>query len=101
MAFVGSFALNERLTWYAFPSGPNETHGSDARSYAPPFEAVPPAHVLRCANVVDQVAPPSCETPVASPCAPPSFHLSCCQTVTRLFGFVGLTSIHGSSSAFG
>src|SRR5262245_44806287 len=36
-----------------------------------------------------------------SPCAPPSDERSCCQTALRLFGFVGLTSTHGSSSAFG
>ena len=27
------FSLNEIDTWYARPSGPTSTHGSDARSY--------------------------------------------------------------------
>src|SRR5215475_9741277 len=90
-AFVLSFASNERLTWYAVPSPPNDTHGSDERSYAPPFAAVPPAQVLKCGNVSDHVWPPSSETPVTSPCAPPSDQRSCCQTATRFIAFVGLT----------
>src|SRR5262249_55845253 len=100
-AFALSFALNERLTWYAVPSGPNDTHGSDERSYPPPFCGVPPAHVLKCGNVRVHEAPPLCVTAVTSPCAPPSDQRSCCQTAIRLFAFVGLTSAQGSSSAFG
>src|SRR5262245_12898050 len=100
-ALTLSSALNERLTWYAVPSGPKDTHGSDARSYAPLFASVPPAQVLKCGNVSDHVRPPLCETAVTRPCAPPSDQRSCCQTAIRLSGFVGFTSTHGSSSAFG
>src|SRR2546425_294612 len=67
----------------------------------PPFAAVPPAQVLKCGNVSVQDAPPLWETAVTRPCAPPSDHRSCCQTAITLSGFAGLTSTHGSSSAFG
>src|SRR5262245_59194395 len=100
-AFVLSRALNERETWYAVPSGPKDTHGSDARSYAPLFATVPPEHVVKCGNVSDHVWPPLCDTAVTRPLAPPSDQRSCCQTAIRFIAFVGFTSTQGSSSAFG
>lgn len=48
--------LNEIDTEYAVPSGPIDTHGSDARSYARP-----PAHALNGRFVCFHVRPPSNE----------------------------------------
>src|SRR5262245_44561565 len=56
--------------------------------------------MLKCGNVLAHVEPPSCETAVTSPRAPPSDQRSCCQTATKFAEFVGLTATHGSSSAF-
>jgi hypothetical protein len=47
--------LNEIDTEYAVPSGPNDTHGSDARSYFNP----PGAQALNGCGVRAQVEPPS------------------------------------------
>src|SRR6266536_3555361 len=45
-----------------------------------------------------QVSPPSWLTAVSSPLAPPFDHRSCCHAATMLFGSVGFTSTHGSTS---
>src|SRR5207249_8620368 len=88
--------LKEIDTVYAVPSGPIDTHGSDARSKFSP----PGAHELKGSGVSPQLAPPLSEYPATRPCAPPKLNRSCCQTPTRFAGLAGLTEIQGSTSAF-
>src|SRR5215212_10283528 len=83
--------------WWAVPSGPKDTHGSVARVASGSVEPAQVLHGIGATAV--QVAPPSVERPVPRPFEPPSVQRSCCQTPTRLFGFVGLTATHGSTSA--
>src|SRR5260370_42383583 len=76
-----------RPTAYAVPSGPMETQGSEARSYGAPVNGsrmALGAHTLKGRDVSPQVAPSSNEKPATSPCAPPFFQRSCCQTPTTL-----------------
>src|SRR5438552_1111379 len=47
-----------------------------------------------------QVCPPSCDTPVKSPWAPPVDHRFCCHTPITFCVFRGLTATIGSTSAF-
>src|SRR5262249_15531142 len=70
---------------YAVPSGPIETHGSDARLYGLPVNGSRiafGAHALNGSVVSPQVAPPSELKPATRPCAPPFDQRSCCQTPT-------------------
>src|SRR4051812_42245425 len=46
IALLLSFALNEIETWYARPSGPTSTHGSDARSYGIVHERCEPTPLI-------------------------------------------------------
>ncbi len=71
------------------------TQGSDARANTPP------AHCVNgeAAGVL-QVVPPSTETAVARPRAPPSDKRSCCHAATRWFGLEGLIARCDSTSAF-
>ena len=71
------------------------TQGSDARANTPPAHCVNGA-----ACGVLQVAPPSTETAVARPRAPPSDKRSCCHAATRWFGSEGLIARCDSTSAF-
>src|SRR6185295_18275165 len=89
-------SLKEHEIAYAVPSGPIETHGSVARSYATP----PGAQALKGSGVSLHVAPPSVEKPATRPRAPPSDHRSCCHAPIRFPGSAGLTAIDGSTSAF-
>ena len=75
------------------PSGEMVTHGSEAREKSPPVQRVNGAE--RCV----QVRPPSTDTPVMFPRAPPFDQRSCCQTPIRRFGLVGSTATIGSTSA--
>src|SRR6266852_1682334 len=56
---------------YAVPSGPMETQGSEARSYAAPVNgsliAPVPAHALNGRSVSPQDPPPSDEKPATRP----------------------------------
>src|SRR5512135_655293 len=95
-----------RPTAYAVPSGPMETQGSEARPYGAPVNGsrmALGAHTLKGRVVSPQVVPPLTEKPATSPCAPPLFQRSCCQTPIRLTFAVptvaGLTATNGSTSA--
>src|SRR5262249_42770300 len=80
--------------------GPNDAHGSDARSYwrsAGAFDA----HLLKGSGPTFQVVPPSVLTPAARPWAPPLLQRSCWKTVTMLAGFVGFIDPYGSTSERG
>jgi hypothetical protein len=55
--------------------------------------------VLKWANVLAHVCPPSKVYAVTRPCAPPFDQRSCWKTATMLFAFVGLTATQGSTSA--
>src|SRR4051794_32228423 len=79
------------------PSGPIETHGSDARSYERP----PGAHILNGRGVCEpHVTPLLKEAAAISACAPPFDQRSCCQTAIRLASLAGLTALNGSTSVF-
>jgi len=56
--------------------------------------------MLKWANEVVQVAPPSIEVDVRSPCAPPFDQRSCWKTPTMWFELLGSTATRGSTSAF-
>src|SRR5262249_41846411 len=77
------------------PFGAKDSHGSVARCNVPPEHSVIPGTTTDC-----HVVPPSKLTPATSPRDPPSDQRSCCQNATMLFGFVGFTSTHGSTSLF-
>src|SRR5215510_1030637 len=77
------------------PFGAKDSHGSVARCNVPPEHSVIPGMTTDC-----HVVPPSKLTPATSPRDPPSDQRSCCQNATMLFGFVGVTSTHGSTSLF-
>src|SRR5207302_1378173 len=86
---------NASASWCAVPSGENEIHGSLARSYLPPVQRE------NFADVVAQVFPPSKETLLVIPRAPPFEYRSCCQSPIRFEGFAGFTAKDGSASALG
>ena len=98
-ALRGVLLSNEIEIACSVPVGPNDTQGSDARSY-PPASPVPPAQVVNLGALGSQFRPPSRVKPASSPWAPPSDQRSCCQNPTMLLGFVGLTATDGSTSPF-
>src|SRR5689334_22827042 len=87
--------LTEYATLPPFPSGPIETHGSDARWYERP----PVTHSLNGSPCgVDQFAPPFEDVADMSPCAPPFDQRSCCHTAIALPVLTGSTATNGSTS---
>src|SRR3982750_1187166 len=91
---------NAIAIWYAMPLGEMVIHGSDARAKSVPLLAAPPVQRENAADDLVQVWPPSCDTPVRRPRAPPSDQRSCCHTPMRCIGSPGSTSTRGSTSAF-
>src|SRR5258708_12138033 len=77
--------------------GPNETQGSEARSYIR-SAGVPAAHWLKGSGTMVHFDPPLVVTAAANPWAPPLLHRSCWKTVIKLFELVGLTAPYGSTS---
>ncbi len=62
---------------------------------------MPPAHLLKCGGDGSaQVEPPSEDTAVARPRAPPLDQRSCWKTAMRCDGLAGSTATAGSTSAF-
>src|SRR5215469_7595207 len=93
MARSAVVSLKAYAIWYAVPLAANVTHGSLARSKAPP------AHCENATVALVQVWPESNEAALTFPLAPPLFQRSCCQTAIRLLASVGLTASCGSTSA--
>ena len=62
-----------------------------------------PAQIVNCGwpTARAQVAPPSVDTKLVSPLAPPSFQRSCWNIATRWLGLVGSPVTCGSTSASG
>src|SRR5262245_1014245 len=81
---------------YRSPFGANETHGSVARSYAPPEHFDVPGTTTRFHE-----RPWFVVTLATKPRAPALFQRSCWYSATMFCRFVGLTEMRGSTSAFG
>ena len=96
-----SLALNTRPWLYALPSGPIETHGSDARSNGATCVPDEAAQALYGSTLSCQLRPPSADQPATRPLEPPSLQRSCCQVATRLRVAAGFSAMNGSTSAFG
>ena|SRR6266545_3100718 len=80
------------------PSGPIETHGSEARSYVSP----PGAHMLNGSACCEpHVTPPSNDAAAINACAPPFDQRPWCQTAIWLAVLAGFTALNGSTSVFG
>src|SRR6476661_6048446 len=77
------------------PSGPIETHGSDARSY----ESPPSVHMVNGRAVCEpHVVPPLNDAAAISACAPPFDQRSCCHTAIRFPAVAGFAATKGSTS---
>src|SRR4029453_17911888 len=85
------------------PSAEKLTQGSVARLKNPGEPDGAPAQIVNCGwpAASAQDAPPSLDTTLVRPLAPPSFQRSCWTVPIRCIGLVGLTATYGSTSASG
>src|SRR5260370_7099706 len=90
------YAVAPRCGFSGVP-GPNETQGSEARSYIR-SAGVPAAHWLKGSGTMVHFDPPLVVTAAANPWAPPLLHRSCCKTVINFFELVALPAPYASPS---